>query len=111
MLNESLLHLFLIFNSFVWVSDIKGYHYHDTDLQNFSATYQVSLCSHSLPFWDLKEFGKKKKSSFQVLQALSIVIDLPYNFRFNTITFLRHFIHIISSSFKISSYCYSFFPV
>ena len=50
MLNESLLHLFLSFNSFVWVSNIKGCHYHDIDLQNFSATYQISLRSHSFTF-------------------------------------------------------------
>ena len=58
MLNEPLLHLFLIFNSFMWVSNITGYHYHDIDLQNFSVTYQVS---HSLPFWDHRELGKKKE--------------------------------------------------
>ena len=61
MLNELLLHLYLIFNYLMWVSNIKGHHYHDIDLQNFSVTYQVSLHSHSLPFWDHRELRKKKE--------------------------------------------------
>lgn len=85
MLNEPLLHLSLIFNSFIW---IKDYHYHYIELIYFPATYQVSLCIHYMPFWDGRELQRKK--IFQVLQTPSMVTDLPYHFRFNPLTFTSH---------------------
>lgn len=72
----------------MWVSNIKGYRSHDMDLRLVSNIAGYPL-QPLLPFWAL-ELGKEEKSSFQVLQTLSIVIDLPYNFSFNLLTFIRH---------------------
>lgn len=43
MLTEPLLHLPLIITSFMWVSNIKVYHYHWSGLQNFNSCQQFFI--------------------------------------------------------------------